>query len=62
LAVGQDLVVLALVPAMVAGTIAEERSRHTLNGLLASRLSSVAIILDKLAAKMPNAGHSSAAL
>ena len=48
LAVGQALIALALVPALVAGTVAEERSRRTLPGLLASRLSSAAIILDKL--------------
>ncbi len=52
LAVGQALIVLALVPALVAGTLAEERSRRTLPGLLASRLSSAAIILDKMAARM----------
>ncbi len=56
LAVGQAVIVLALVPAMVAGTIAEERSRQTLNGLFASRLSSSEIILDKLAAKMLQVG------
>ncbi len=56
LAVGQALIVMALVPAMVAGTVAEERSRETLTGLLASRLSSSEIILDKLAAKMLQIG------
>jgi len=56
LAVGQALIVLALVPALVAGTVAEERSRRTLPGLLASPLSSVAIILDKLAARMLHVG------
>ena len=56
LAVGQALIVLALVPALVAGTVAEERSRRTLPGLLASRLSSAAIILDKLAARMLHVG------
>jgi ABC-type transport system involved in multi-copper enzyme maturation permease subunit len=56
LAVGQALIVLAIVPALVAGTVAEERSRRTLPGLLASRLSSAAIILDKLAARMLHVG------
>ena len=56
LAVGQALIVLALVPALVAGTVAEERSRRTLPGLRTSRLSSAAIILDKLAARMLHAG------
>ncbi len=56
LAVGQGLIVLAMVPALVAGTVAEERSRETLPGLLASRLSSAAIILDKLAARMLHVG------
>ena len=56
LAVGQALIVMALVPAMVAGSVAEERSRHTLAGLLVTRLSSTAIILDKLAAKMLQIG------
>ena len=52
LGVGQALIVMALVPAMVAGSVAEERSRQTLDSLLASAFSSAAIILDKLAAKM----------
>jgi hypothetical protein len=56
LAVGHALIVLVLVPALVAGTVAEERSRRTLAGLLASRLSSAAIILDELAARMLHVG------
>ena len=56
LAVGQALIVMALVPAMVAGSVAEDRSRQTLAGLLVTRLSSTAIILDKLAAKMLQIG------
>jgi ABC-type transport system involved in multi-copper enzyme maturation permease subunit len=52
LGVGQALIVMAMLPAMVAGSVAEERSRQTLDGLLASGFSSAAIILDKLAAKM----------
>ncbi len=52
MAVGQAVIMMALVPAIVAGSIAEERSRRTLEGLLASRFSGAAIILDKLAAKL----------
>jgi hypothetical protein len=53
-AADDPLIVLALVPALVAGTVAEERSRRTLPGLLAARLSSAAIILDKSwAASLP---------
>ena len=39
LGVGQALIVMVLVPAIVAGSIAEERSRGTLEGLLVSRFS-----------------------
>jgi ABC-type transport system involved in multi-copper enzyme maturation permease subunit len=56
LAVGQALVVMAFVPAMVAGSVAEERSCRTLDGLLASRLSSAGLIADKLAAKTLHIG------
>ena len=56
LAVCQALIVMAIVPAMVAGSVAEERSRQILPGLLATRLSGGAIILDKLAAKMLQIG------
>jgi ABC-type transport system involved in multi-copper enzyme maturation permease subunit len=52
LAVGQAIVLLVLVPATVAGAVAEARSRQTLPGLLASPLSSAAIIGDLLAAQM----------
>jgi ABC-type transport system involved in multi-copper enzyme maturation permease subunit len=52
LAVGQAIVLLILIPATVAGAVAEARSRQTLPGLLASPLSSAAIIVDLLAAKM----------
>ena len=44
--------VLCLTPAMVAGTIADERQRKTLHDLLASRLSSFEIVVGKLAARM----------
>jgi ABC-type transport system involved in multi-copper enzyme maturation permease subunit len=56
MAVGQALVLLVLVPATVAGAVAEARARQTLPGLLASPLSSVAIIVDQLAAKMLSFG------
>jgi hypothetical protein len=52
LGVGQALIVMALVPAKVAGSVAEERLRRSLDGLLVSRLSSAAIILDRLAMTM----------
>ncbi len=44
--------VLCLTPAMVAGTIADERHRRTLHDILASRLSSFEIVVGKLAARM----------
>ncbi len=44
--------VLCLTPAMVAGTIADERQRKTLHDVLASRLSSFEIVVGKLAARM----------
>ena len=56
LAVGQALIVMALLPAMVAGSVAEERTRQTLPALLATRFSSAAIILNKLGAKMLQIG------
>ena len=56
LAVGQALIVMAVLPAVIAGSIAEERSRQTLAGLLATRLSGAAIVLDKLLAKMLQIG------
>ncbi len=56
LAVCQALIVMAIVPAMVAGSVAEERSRQILPGLLATRLSGAAIIFDKLLAKMLQIG------
>jgi hypothetical protein len=54
--VGQALIVLALVPALAGGALAEERARRTLPGLLASRLSGAAIVLDKLVARMLHVG------
>ncbi|CAN5880387.1 hypothetical protein BH23PLA1_BH23PLA1_00250 [soil metagenome] len=52
LLLAQGMLVLGLTPALVAGTIAEERQRKTLHYLLASRLSGVEIVLGKLGARM----------
>ncbi len=48
----QLVAVLVLTPAMVAGTIAQERERRTLEYLLTSQLSSGDIILGKLGARL----------
>ena len=48
----QLLVIVMLGPAMVAGTIANERERRTIEYLFASRLSNAEIVLGKLAAKL----------
>jgi ABC-type transport system involved in multi-copper enzyme maturation permease subunit len=48
----QVAAVLCLTPAIVAGTIADERQRKTLPYLLTSRLSSLEIVVGKLAARM----------
>jgi ABC-type transport system involved in multi-copper enzyme maturation permease subunit len=55
-AVLQAVVVLLLTPALVGGTIADERQRKTLHYLLTSRLSSAEIILGKLAARLLQVG------
>ena len=47
---------LCLVPALVAGVIADEHQRKTLHYLLASRLSSAEIVLGKLGARMVHVG------
>ncbi len=52
----QGLLIVALVPGWVAGTIAEEDRRGTMLYLLASPLPSRAIVLGKLAAKMVRVG------
>jgi len=52
IAVGQEILVLALTPSMVAGVIADEKQRKTLHYLLASRLTSPEIVLGKLLARM----------
>lgn len=48
----QFFVVMVLVPALVAGAVAEEKARGTLGLLLASRLSSAEIVGGKLAARL----------
>ncbi|MFI5455420.1 MAG: ABC transporter permease subunit [Isosphaerales bacterium] len=52
IAIGQEILVLALTPALVAGVIADEKQRKTLNYLLASRLTSPEIVLGKLLVRM----------
>jgi ABC-type transport system involved in multi-copper enzyme maturation permease subunit len=46
--IGQELLVLALTPALVAGSIADEKRRKTLHDLLASRLTGLEIVVGKL--------------
>ena len=48
----QGAALLCLIPALVAGVIADEHQRKTLHYLLASRLSSAEIVLGKLGARM----------
>jgi ABC-type transport system involved in multi-copper enzyme maturation permease subunit len=50
--VGQEILVLVLTPALVAGVIADEKQRKTLHYLMASRLSSAEIVLGKLLVRM----------
>src|SRR6185312_10617185 len=52
IAVGQELLVLLLTPALVAGAIADEKQRKTLHYLLASRLTGPEIVLGKLMVRM----------
>jgi ABC-type transport system involved in multi-copper enzyme maturation permease subunit len=52
----QGLALLCLVPALVAGVIADEHQRKTLHYLLASRLSSAEIVLGKLGARLVQVG------
>lgn len=47
-AVAQMIAVLAMVPAVFGGAIADEKQRRTLPSLMASRLSSGGIVLDKV--------------
>jgi len=51
-AAAQGLALLCLIPALVAGVIADEHQRKTLHYLLASRLSSAEIVLGKLGARL----------
>ena len=55
-AVVQAVVVLLLTPALVGGAIADERQRKTLHYLLTSELSSVEIVMGKLAARLLQVG------
>jgi ABC-type transport system involved in multi-copper enzyme maturation permease subunit len=48
----QGAALLCLIPALVAGVIADEHQRKTLHYLLASRLSSAEIVLGKLGARV----------
>jgi ABC-type transport system involved in multi-copper enzyme maturation permease subunit len=50
--IGQEILVLVLTPALVAGVIADEKQRKTLHYLMASRLSSGEIVLGKLLVRM----------
>jgi ABC-type transport system involved in multi-copper enzyme maturation permease subunit len=51
-AVTQAITVLAITPALVAGTIATEKQRKTLHYLLGSQLTSREIVIGKLAARL----------
>ena len=44
--------ILLLIPALFGGVIADEKQRKTMHYLMASRLSSSEIVLDKLAARL----------
>src|SRR4029077_1355251 len=52
----QGLALLCVIPALVAGVIADEHQRKTLHYLLASRLSSAEIVLGKLGARLVHVG------
>ncbi|MBX6314560.1 MAG: ABC transporter permease subunit [Isosphaeraceae bacterium] len=56
LAIAQGIAVVALTPALVAGTIASEKQRKTLHYLLASHLTSEEIVLGKLLARLLHIG------
>ena len=55
-AVVQAVVVVLLTPALVGGAIADERQRKTLHYLLTSQLTSVEIVVGKLAARLLQVG------
>ena len=50
--IGQEILVLVLTPALVAAVIADEKQRKTLHYLMASRLTSLEIVLGKLLVRM----------
>src|SRR5215813_13128095 len=52
IAIGQEILVLLLTPALVAGAIADEKRRKTLHYLLASQLTGPEIVLGKLLVRM----------
>jgi ABC-type transport system involved in multi-copper enzyme maturation permease subunit len=52
----QGLALLCVIPALVAGVIADEHQRKTLHYLLASRLSSAEIVIGKLGARLVHVG------
>jgi ABC-type transport system involved in multi-copper enzyme maturation permease subunit len=52
IALGQEVLVLLLTPALVAGVVADEKRRKTLHYLLASRLTGPEIVLGKLMVRM----------
>lgn len=56
LAWAQGVALLCLVPALLAGVIADEAQRKTLHHLLASRMSSAEIVLGKLGARLLHVG------
>jgi ABC-type transport system involved in multi-copper enzyme maturation permease subunit len=56
LAWAQGIALLCLVPALLAGVIADEAQRKTLHYLLASQMSSTEIVLGKLAARLLHVG------
>ncbi len=55
-AILQAVVVILLTPALVGGTIADERQRKTLHYLLTSELTGLEIVLGKLAARLLHVG------
>jgi ABC-type transport system involved in multi-copper enzyme maturation permease subunit len=52
ISIGQEILVLVLTPALVAGVVADEKQRKTLHYLLASRLTSPEIVVGKLLVRM----------
>src|SRR5262249_18317381 len=56
IAIAQEVLVLVLTPALVAGVIADEKQRKTLHYLLASRLTGPEIVLGKLLVRLLYAG------